>query len=58
MIDKKSRQELKHMAIAKYQAIKAYLQNPVKIAVRSRKMADSASSFLRAVIITGLSFII
>lgn len=46
------------MAIAKYQAIKADLQNPVKKAVRSRKMADSASSFLRAVIITGLSFII
>ena len=58
MKDKKTRQELKQMAIAKYQAIKADLQNPVKRAVRARKMSDSASSFLRAVIITGLSFII
>lgn len=45
-------------ARVKYEQILADLRNPVKKAVRSKKVADKLASFFRAVIIIGLSFVI
>jgi len=45
-------------AVTKYDEIASNLRNPVKKAIRARKIADGASSFLRTIIIIGLAFVI
>ena len=42
----------------KYEQILRDLRNPVKKAVRTQKIADKLSSFFRAIILIGLSFVI
>lgn len=50
--------KLKAQAVAKYQQIREDLKNPVRKAVRSRKITETSGSLLRFVVIFGLSFVI
>jgi len=51
-------QALRETAKAKYEQIKIDLNNPIKRAVRAKKLADKGSGLLRGFIIFGLSFVI
>ncbi len=51
-------EQLRQEGRQKYQEIMADLRNPVKKAVRSRKISMTATSILRGIIIAGLSFVI
>ena len=53
-----SKEDRKAARQAKYDAIMADLRNPVKRAVRGRKVSSAATSLLRTVIFIGLSFVI
>lgn len=55
---REKKEQLKFAIQTKYEQIKEELANPTKRAVRGQKTADFAASFLRLVLIFGLSFII
>ncbi len=53
-----TKEEKKALRQERYDAIMADLRNPVKQAVRGRKIATGATSLLRTIIFIGLSFVI
>ena len=53
-----SKEDRKAARQAKYEAIMADLRNPVKRAVRGRKVSSAATSLFRTIIFIGLSFVI
>ena len=53
-----SKEQKKALRKERYEAIMADLKNPVKKAVRARKVATKATSIFRAIAFIGLSFVI